>query len=632
MGTGSRFRALEQALQSVSHHGRLAKAQAEAGDFGQWCIEASEWVDLVVDLVREDQRFARREGLRTREEERRAVDEMSTELARLVRRETFEAARARLIGLEPRRSPSSASTTPTTTPLASPRLEPPHARAPLAPDTPPAHTVTRARPPRHDAPSARTAHPKTASYGDAARPMAPRRPDTRDVMGREGTDERRGEGMKEREDGLRPPGMPPPPHRAEAHARTPAAAPAAPVDRARSPAANGRGAATQRAEASPHARAPAPAPSRPSHRANARARTPDAALAAPVDGARNTAANGRDETSPRIYVPPHARAPAPTPLRPPHRDSSAPPAPAAPPPSSGPAAAAIAHAGATPTRDALSRRAIASPRALAAAPAPSAPVVPAAAIEVTPAASAGPPASTQGCRPAHTPQTAPAAAPTPGNVERRRRRSPTRVRTRSHNGTQRPPHRRRRRRRRRKLAPDTTLHVGAPPASTAHIPDFARARSLPAFRPPALVNPRTDETPTSARGRSASSPPGIQRGPLLPAPPPPSSSAATPELALISTPGRGILAAHLGALKNPAPSSQRRHRQNRHPALPGQLAPSDPVSGTSAVPRDPGARACSNCCIARSLVFLLRILLRGRGLGYPVGYSGMSIVIPGGGT
>ena len=394
METSSRAQALKKALSLIELQGRLAGAQAKVGDFGQWCIEASEWVNLMVDLARMDQRLASREGLRTRQEESRAVDSTSSALASLVRRETFELVRARRIGLEPRcsPSPSTVSTTPThNASLGPPRLKPPHARAPLASETPPAHAVTRARPSRLDAPSTRTAHPTTASYGDATRPTAPRPPDTREEKGREGTDERGGEGLEER-GGSRHRGTHPPPQ----------------------------------------------------HRADARARTPAAALAAPVDGAREPAANGCDAAPPRLYVPPHACAPASAPSRPPHRANTASPAPPAAPTSPRAAAAATANAGAANARDAPPRRATASPRALAAAPAPPMPVVPAAAIDVAPAASADPPASTQGCCPAHTRQAVTAAAPTPRNVERRHRRrrlrSPMRVRTRPRDGTQRPPH------------------------------------------------------------------------------------------------------------------------------------------------------------------------------------------------
>ena len=55
--------ALAQGL--IENQARIVKSCVKTGDFDHWCIEASELVDLVIDLACRDEKYLRQDGLST---------------------------------------------------------------------------------------------------------------------------------------------------------------------------------------------------------------------------------------------------------------------------------------------------------------------------------------------------------------------------------------------------------------------------------------------------------------------------------------------------------------------------------------------------------------------------------------
>ena len=58
--------ALAQGL--IENQARIVKSYVKTGDFDHWCMEASELVDLVIDLAWRDKKYLYQDGLSTQDE------------------------------------------------------------------------------------------------------------------------------------------------------------------------------------------------------------------------------------------------------------------------------------------------------------------------------------------------------------------------------------------------------------------------------------------------------------------------------------------------------------------------------------------------------------------------------------
>jgi hypothetical protein len=64
----TRTRAIALAQDLIENQARIVKSCVKYNNFHHWCTEASELVDLVIDLARRDERYIFRDGLSTPEE------------------------------------------------------------------------------------------------------------------------------------------------------------------------------------------------------------------------------------------------------------------------------------------------------------------------------------------------------------------------------------------------------------------------------------------------------------------------------------------------------------------------------------------------------------------------------------
>src|SRR5258708_26141917 len=66
--SSSRAKKFALAQDLIENQARIVKSLVKIGDFDHWCIEASELVDLMLDLVWRDKKYLRRDELSTRDE------------------------------------------------------------------------------------------------------------------------------------------------------------------------------------------------------------------------------------------------------------------------------------------------------------------------------------------------------------------------------------------------------------------------------------------------------------------------------------------------------------------------------------------------------------------------------------
>ena len=64
----TRTRAIALAQDLIENQARIVKSCVKYNNFHHWCTEASELVDLMIDLVRRDEKYLLRDGLSTPEE------------------------------------------------------------------------------------------------------------------------------------------------------------------------------------------------------------------------------------------------------------------------------------------------------------------------------------------------------------------------------------------------------------------------------------------------------------------------------------------------------------------------------------------------------------------------------------
>ena len=63
--SSSRAKKFTLAQDLIENQARIVKSCVKIGDFDHWCIETSELVDLVIDLVQRDKKYLRQDGLST---------------------------------------------------------------------------------------------------------------------------------------------------------------------------------------------------------------------------------------------------------------------------------------------------------------------------------------------------------------------------------------------------------------------------------------------------------------------------------------------------------------------------------------------------------------------------------------
>ena len=79
----ARARVFALAHDLIEVQGRVAKSCVKMNNFDHWCIEASELVDLVMDLVRQDEEYLTQDGRTTRDESLRRISDQNSHFRRL---------------------------------------------------------------------------------------------------------------------------------------------------------------------------------------------------------------------------------------------------------------------------------------------------------------------------------------------------------------------------------------------------------------------------------------------------------------------------------------------------------------------------------------------------------------------
>src|ERR1700683_4271820 len=92
----SRARKFALAQDLIENQARIVKSLVKIGDFDHWCIEASELVDPVLDLVQRDEKYLHRDGLSSHEEGLCRISDLNSQFVNFVQFLTFEMAQAYL--------------------------------------------------------------------------------------------------------------------------------------------------------------------------------------------------------------------------------------------------------------------------------------------------------------------------------------------------------------------------------------------------------------------------------------------------------------------------------------------------------------------------------------------------------
>src|ERR1700691_1419576 len=94
--SSSRAKKFALALDLIENQAQIVKSLVKIGDFDHWCHAASELVDLMLDLVRRDEKYLRRDGLSTRDESLCRISNLNSQFVNFVCFSAFELARKRL--------------------------------------------------------------------------------------------------------------------------------------------------------------------------------------------------------------------------------------------------------------------------------------------------------------------------------------------------------------------------------------------------------------------------------------------------------------------------------------------------------------------------------------------------------
>jgi len=88
----TRTRAIALAQDLIENQARIVKSCVKYNNFHHWCTEASELVDLVIDLARRDEKYLIRDGLSTPEESLCRLSRLHSQYVNVVSILTFETA------------------------------------------------------------------------------------------------------------------------------------------------------------------------------------------------------------------------------------------------------------------------------------------------------------------------------------------------------------------------------------------------------------------------------------------------------------------------------------------------------------------------------------------------------------
>src|SRR5882724_1583368 len=94
--SSSRAKKFALAQDLIENQAQVVKICVKIGDFDHWCIEASELVDLMIDLVWRDEKYLCRDGMSTRDESLHRISNLNFKFVNLVCFSVFELARKRL--------------------------------------------------------------------------------------------------------------------------------------------------------------------------------------------------------------------------------------------------------------------------------------------------------------------------------------------------------------------------------------------------------------------------------------------------------------------------------------------------------------------------------------------------------
>ena len=86
----TRTRAIALAQDLIENQARIVKSCVKYNNFHHWCTEASELVDLMIDLVRRDEKCLLRDGLSTPEESLCRISTLRSQYVNLVSVLTFK--------------------------------------------------------------------------------------------------------------------------------------------------------------------------------------------------------------------------------------------------------------------------------------------------------------------------------------------------------------------------------------------------------------------------------------------------------------------------------------------------------------------------------------------------------------
>src|ERR1700683_3858379 len=85
-----RVKAIALAMDLIENQARIVEFCVKIDNFDHWSIEASELVDLMIDLARRDENDLQREGLSTREESLCRIARLNSQYVNSVSRLTFK--------------------------------------------------------------------------------------------------------------------------------------------------------------------------------------------------------------------------------------------------------------------------------------------------------------------------------------------------------------------------------------------------------------------------------------------------------------------------------------------------------------------------------------------------------------
>src|SRR5882762_642865 len=88
----TRTRAIVLAQDLIENQARIVKSCVKYNNFHHWCTEASELVDLVIDLARRDEKYLIRDGLSTPEESLCRLSRLHSQYVNVMSVSTFETA------------------------------------------------------------------------------------------------------------------------------------------------------------------------------------------------------------------------------------------------------------------------------------------------------------------------------------------------------------------------------------------------------------------------------------------------------------------------------------------------------------------------------------------------------------